>query len=226
MVSPITLKIRAKKLGVLLRDARLSAGRSMKECADIVGVTSAKISAFEAGDKSPSLPELEVLAFFFDVPLEHFWSQASRFTDQEERVGSSNLARLIPLRQRILGALVRKARTEDRITQKALAAAIGITPSRLKSYETGDQPIPLPELEGIATELDLPIEHFLDKDGKVGQWAAEHRAIQQFLALPKELQEFVTKPVNTPYLEVAQRMSGLSVEKLRAIAEGLLDITL
>jgi transcriptional regulator with XRE-family HTH domain len=226
MVRPITLKIRAKKLGVLLRDARLSTGKSMKECAEILGISSAKIGTFERGDKSPSLPELEILAFFLDIPLEHFWSQASRFTNQEERFGSTNLARLIPLRQRILGARLRKARTEDQITQKALAQSVGITPARLKSYETGEQPIPLPELEGIAAELDLPIEHFLDKDGKVGQWAAEQRAIQQFLSLPKELQEFITKPVNTPYLDVAQRMSGLSVEQLRAIAEGLLDITL
>jgi len=226
MVSPIALKIRAKKLGVLLRDARLSAGKNMKECADMLRITSAKISAFESGEKSPSLPELEVLAFFLDVHLEHFWSQASRFSTQKERVSSSNLTRLIPLRQRILGALLRKTRTEDNITLKALAESVGITPDRLKSYEMGEQAVPLPELEGLASELELTIEHFMDKNGKIGQWAAQQRAIQKFLELSPELQEFVTKPVNAPYLEVTQRMSDLSVEKLRAIAEGLLDITL
>ncbi len=31
------------------------------------------ISKYEAGEKSPSLPELEVLAYYLDVPLERFW---------------------------------------------------------------------------------------------------------------------------------------------------------
>jgi hypothetical protein len=44
--------------------------------------------------------------------------------------------------------------------------------------------------------------------------------------MPSELQSFVVKPINQPYLELAQRLSEMSVEKLRAVAEGLLEITL
>jgi hypothetical protein len=40
------------------------------------------------------------------------------------------------------------------------------------------------------------------------------------------LLEFVSKPVNRPYLELAQRLSKTNVENLRAVAEGLLEITL
>jgi transcriptional regulator with XRE-family HTH domain len=226
MVNPITLKIRAKKLGVLIKDARLAAGKSMKDCAAATGVSIERVRAFERGEKPPSLPEVEVLAFFLNAPLEHFWSQESRSGDLEKRVESSNLHRLVPLRQRILGVLLKKARTDAGLSLKALAESVGITTRRLKSYETGEKPIPLPELEGMASPLGLPIEHFRDESGVVGEWASQQQVVSQFLNLPPELQEFVTKPVNIPYLEIAHRLSGLSVEKLRTMAEGLLDITL
>jgi len=37
---------------------------------------------------------------------------------------------------------------------------------------------------------------------------------------------FVLKPINLPYLELAKRLSEMSVDKLRDVAEGLLEITL
>ena len=36
---------------------------------------------------------------------------------------------------------------------------------------------------------------------------------------------FVCKPVNRPYLELAMKLSGMSTDKLRSVAEDLLDIT-
>jgi hypothetical protein len=47
----------------------------------------------------------------------------------------------------------------------------------------------------------------------------------KFLELPPEIQQFVCKPVNRPYLELAMRLSELNAEKLRAVAEVLLEIT-
>jgi hypothetical protein len=46
------------------------------------------------------------------------------------------------------------------------------------------------------------------------------------LDLPPELQAFVSQAVNRPYLELAVKLSSMSSEKLRSVAEGLLDITL
>jgi hypothetical protein len=51
-------------------------------------------------------------------------------------------------------------------------------------------------------------------------------AINEFLQLPNELRAFVCMPVNRPYLELARNLSQLSTDKLRSVAEGLLDITL
>ena len=130
------------------------------------------------------------------------------------------------MRRRIVGTLLRKARLDAGVTMKDLAESAGITAKRLKSYEIGEQPIPLPELEGMASHLNLSVDHFRDVEGPVGKWNAQQQAVQRFLELPDDLQQFVAKPVNVPYLELAQRLSGMSVDQLRAVAEGLLEITL
>jgi len=54
----------------------------------------------------------------------------------------------------------------------------------------------------------------------------DQKGIQQFLELPHELQDFVCQPVNRPYLELALKLSSMPTDKLRSVAEGLLDITL
>jgi hypothetical protein len=69
------------------------------------------------------------------------------------------------------------------------------------------------------------IELLFDQTGPIGLWMVQQRAIQDFLLLPPELQNFVCKPVNRPYLELAMKLSGMSTDKLRSVAEDLLDIT-
>ncbi len=224
MAVPIAIKIRAKKLGVLLRDARLAAGRTLKECGNALGVTGKKIASYEKGITSPSLPELETLAFFLDAPLDHFWGDTS--ISLEKTFDHSNLDKMISLRKRIIGAKLRMARQEAEISMKGLAESVGISTGMLRLYERSERPIPLPELEGMLQKLDIPIEEFRDQTGPVGQWAAQEKAIHQLLQMPPELQEFVSKPINQPYIELAQRLSEMQVDKLRAVAEGLLDITL
>jgi len=226
MVNPITLIIRGKKLGALLKDARLTAGMSLNECATAIGVTSSRIGAFEKGKKPPSLPELEALAFLMDVSLSHFWGDESLFEDKEDQVASLNLHKWVTLRTRIIGALLRNARADSNMTLKELSGTVNITPRKLKSYETGDKPVPLPELEIMLIHMDIPIGEFMDKEGVVGQWIDQKKTIDQFLSLPEEIQKFVTQPVNLPFIEVAQKLSDLPADKLRIMAEGILEITL
>ena len=225
MADALALKIRAKKLGVLLRDARLVAGKSMKECAQAINVTSYMIGSYEKGDNSPSLPELEGLAFFLKVPLEHFWSSDSISKSHRVQYDRSNVTKTIPLRQRIIGATLRKSRQDQDMTMTDLADQAGISTNVLRSYERGEQPIPLPELEAMSAALELPLDTFRDQDGPMGKWFTEQEAAQRFLELPSELQAFIAAPVNQPYLELAQELSEMSLDKLRSVAESLLEIT-
>jgi transcriptional regulator with XRE-family HTH domain len=217
--------IRMKKLGVLLRDARLAAHKSCKEIAGIMGVTSGILKAYEEGRKAPGLPEVEILAYSLNLPMSHFWS-SDAISDNISSVEKINLDGLVRIRQRMIGALLRKQRMEAGISLRSLSGQSGISTKRLKSYEMGMSPIPVPVLEGLFTLLNGRIEDLFDQSGPVGKWLVEKRTIQEFLQLSPELQAFVCKPVNRPYLELALSLSGLSTEKLRSVGESLLDITL
>lgn len=219
------ITIRMKKLGILIRDARLASRRSTKECAAAINVTNGVFKAYEEGRKAPSLPELETLVYYLELPIDHFWSNKS-LSDAPERVSELDLRRLTGLRHRMIGAFLRQERMNASLSMKSVAEQTGISTSRLKRYELGERPIPLPELEVILKVLGGRVETFFDQGGPIGQWMTQQRAIQQFLDMPVELQNFVCQPVNRPYLDLARKLSDMSTDKLRSVAEDLLDITL
>ncbi|MBI2758740.1 MAG: XRE family transcriptional regulator [Chloroflexi bacterium] len=219
------ITLRTKKLGVLIRDARMAARRNIDECAKATGVTKGIFRAYEEGRRAPSLPELEILVYYLNLPIDHFWGKSSISSEASPTV-PIDLPQLAELRQRMIGALLRQERNHASLSIKALTQETGISGARIKAYELGERPIPLPELEAVLTALGSRIETFFDQSGPVGQWMTDQRSVQQFLELPKELQTFVCQPVNRPYLELALKLSSMSTDKLRSVAEGLLDITL
>ena len=217
--------LRTKKLGVLIRDVRLAARRNLDECARAIGVTKGVFRAYEEGRRAPSLPELEILVYYLKLPIDHFWGKAS-ISEEQPANEPLDLPQLIELRQRMIGALLRQERNNASISIKALTLDTGIPSGRIKSYELGERAIPVPELEALLTALGSRIETFFDQSGPVGEWMNDQKSVEQFQDLPKELQAFVCQPVNRPYLELAMKLSAMSTDKLRSVAEGLLDITL
>ena len=225
METQAEITLRAKKLGILIRDARLASRRSIKECATAINVTNGVFRAYEEGRKAPSLPELETLVYYLELPIDHFWSTEA-ISDAPNRIDELNLPRLTDLRHRMIGALLRQERMNASLSMKSVAEQVGISTRRLKQYEMGERPIPLPELEVALKVLGGRIETFFDQGGPIGQWMTQQRAIQQFLDLSVELQNFVSQPINRPYLDLARKLSEMSTDKLRSVAEDILDITL
>jgi transcriptional regulator with XRE-family HTH domain len=222
---PILNRIRAKKLGVLVRSARISSGKSREECSQALGVDSETFSAYELGEKSPSLPEIEALAYYLDLPVDYFWSEDVA-PEAKKPIEPADLERLMGIRQRIIGALIKQARLQSGLSLDELTEKAGLSNGNLAAYELGEVQIPLPELEAIAQVLDRSITDFHTDRGPIGDWSKQQRILSTFSELSPALQEFITKPINRPYLDLALRLSEMSVEKLRAVAEGLLEITL
>lgn len=221
----LQISIRTRKLGVLIKNARMVARKTVPECAKAIGITPAMLRAYEDGSKSPSLPELEVLAYYLDMPIQHFWGSET-LADDSKRTEPLDLKTLASLRHRIIGILLQQRRTVANISLKALSVETGLPISRLKIYETGQKPIPVAELEAILNVIGGRVEALFDQKGPIGQWMNDQQAIFEFLKLPPEMRSFVCLPVNRPYLDLARNLSQLSTDKLRSVAEGLLDITL
>ena len=173
----------------------------------------------------PSLPELEVLVFYLKLKITHFWGQDA-LSNVSSPTESLNLPLLMNVRQHKVGALLRQERNNANLSLRSLSEKTGISTNRLKAFELGERPISLPEFEVILSALEAHIEDFFDQSGPVGKWMTEQMAMQKFLELPEDMQNFACQPVNRPYLELAMKLSEMPTDRLRSVAEGLLDITL
>ncbi len=218
------LLLRAKRLGLLMRDARLAAGRSLKETAAALRISPRTLRAYEEGRKSPSLPELAALAYFLQVPLDHFWGH-DIISDDVPPIFKLPLEDLLAQHHAHIAQRLREARARAGLSLKDLATRTGISANRLAAYEKGERAAPAVELELVAEVLGLKLRDFLPVDDPLGDWLHQQQQIRGFLELPPELRTFVANPRHVPYLEVARKLSQMPVDRLRTVAEVLLDIT-
>ena len=183
-------------------------------------------SDIEFGRRDVSLPQLEVMALVFNVPLIYFWS--------DDAIEEPNLdyptQEAMALRQRIIGTLLRQARTEAGRSQEELAQILGVPSSRIPSYEFGKTEIPLSELELLAEHLNVSLSYFMDQGIKAkasnnDDHGATAEEIASFSQLPADVREFISNPANLLYINIAMHLSEVSAETLRALAEGLLEVT-
>jgi transcriptional regulator with XRE-family HTH domain len=214
-----------KKLAIMISDARRVSNRSAEESAAVIGVSVGEFQSIEQGKTALSLPQLEALACFLDIPLEHFWGNKVMVESKIFQDAAANQA-LRRLRDRYLGTRLRQLRTEASLSPEALAEKTSLSSETIQQYESGKVSIPLPALESVVRALNARIEDVFDQSGPIGEWRTRQQNVSTFLDLSQRHQQFIAKPVNIPYIELAIRLSDLSVEKLRAVAEGLLEITL
>jgi transcriptional regulator with XRE-family HTH domain len=215
--------LRRKILGVKIRHARTRAGLNLKEVAQVLGVSADTVSQIEYGRRDVSLPELEAMAYIFGVPIAYFWA--------EDVVSEPDLDfplnQAIELRRRIIGVLLRQARSEAGHTQGELANIIGVSPQTISNYEFGRSDIPLPQLELLADYLGRPIGYFLDQGMRTNGNGHVNSLddIANYAQLSPEIKEFLSNPANVLYLNIAMKLSEVSADTLRALAEGLLEVT-
>ena len=165
---PAQVALRSRKLGVLIRDARLAARKTIPECAQQVGVAAVVLRSWEQGFRAPSLPELELLTYSLKVPIRHFWGQ-DVLSEDAPLAGSLDLPTLIGNRQHAIGDFLRQKRENAGLSLRTLSEQSGVSLARLKAYEMGERPIPLPELEGLVTLLGGQIEAIFDQEGPIGR---------------------------------------------------------
>lgn len=217
-------RIRAKMIGVLLRDARVSAARTTAECAALLRVPVEQIEAWEFGEHVPSLPQLEILAYFLGVPVSHFWGTE---TLGEEDAGRADAqTEYMALRDRMIGALLRQAREENGISLEQLSQETGIEAAQITRYELGEEPLPMHCLTVLAGGVKKNVSYFLESSSHIGQWLAIKEEWKHFSSLPEDIRQFAANPLNLGFIEIAVMLSQMPTDRLRRVGESVLNITM
>lgn len=220
-----TIAIRNKIIGILVKRARVDAGKSMRECGELLGCSPGIYSQHEQGNRGFSMPQLEALAHYFDVPLVSLWDDG-HVSPEETPTEALPMDQMLMLRRRILAIKLRQCRQKAGFTQRELSQLLGCTPNMISLYERGMRDIPLAELEVVAEHCGHSLVEFMDEETiPLGQREQLRRIMAQLEALPPDVREFVLNPTNALYLRIAMLLSTMKADHLRQIAETLLDIT-
>ncbi|HOW91173.1 MAG TPA: helix-turn-helix transcriptional regulator [Anaerolineaceae bacterium] len=212
---------KAAELGAKLRVERELSEISDARAAAQLGVSPEMIESMENGENAPSLPELELLANLYRVRLHKL---LGLMEDEEPvfRLPQEKRPAFIVIRTRIIAATLKQARLDSAIPLDDMALKLDVPVSTLEEYESGTLPIPQPMLEKICESLEI------NPDSLLSPLTPKQRNVAietETSILPSELNEFVSNPANLPYIHLAKKLSGMEADRLREIAESLLEIT-
>ncbi len=162
MLKADTVRIKQKILGVLILKARSQVGLTIAETSKLLGIPEARLVDYEFGRQGAGLPELESMARIFNVPVSFLWTGPSAPSL------NGKLQRIMPIRCKIIGVLLRKARQESGKSLGDIGELLGHSPQEIEKYELGQVSIPFNKLELVASSLNLAIDYFLEPDDKSG----------------------------------------------------------
>lgn len=218
-------QVKNRILGVLLREARQASGQTPADCATLLGIATDIYKAFEEGQQAPTLPQLEVLAFAFNVPIKHFWGADTLAATHKHDELRERVPEMTMLRQKMIGLKLRQLREKAGLSSAQLAEKTGLGVDRVEQIELGNVGVPISELEFLVRAAQGLLDDLVEDRGPVGNWLQAQEDFEAFTKLPPELRSFVLKPINRSYIELAVKLSDMKVDQLRAIAEGILEIT-
>lgn len=225
MVSQEATQLQNKIIGVALRDARTRAGKSLEACAEILSCPVDELAQAEMGQASLSLPQLEALAHFLNTPV-HYLLGEELPADSERDDDHFAYDNVMIVRRKIIGLILRQTRLNFGRTLDDVASAIGYTSERLARVELGEELLSVVELRVLAAQLGISFETFLEEDiTPLTPAERDARDLRRLAHLSPDVREFILKPINAPYLQIAMNLSSIPSEALRQIASGLLEIT-
>lgn len=225
MLSQQAALLQNKIVGAAVRTARTRADMSIELCAEAISLSPEEMAQAEMGELGLTLPQIEVLAHLLDVPITYLLGE-TELPEEDKTSDTLPYENVMIIRAKIIGVLLRQARLNQGRSLDDVAAIIGYTPEDLARIELGEMTLPMVELRALAEALNLPFETFLDED-IIPLTAAQRdaRDLRRLAHLPADVREFILKPINTPYLQIAMNLSTMPAESLRQIASGLLEIT-
>jgi transcriptional regulator with XRE-family HTH domain len=219
------ISIRNRIIGILVKRARLKSSKSQAECASMVGCSSSTFGQYERGRKGLSLPQLEALAYLFDVPVASLLDDSQPPAADAPEEGPP-MDQIMMLRRKMLAVQLRQCRRSAGLSQREMAEMLGCSAHAISQVERGLRDISLAELELVAERCGKELADFLDEQAvPLSQAEQERQALARLNELPPDVRDFALRPTNALYFRIAMLLSAMKADSLRQIAETILDIT-
>ena len=135
--------------------------RSLHDCAKLLGISKEKYHQFEEGEASISLPEIELLTSFFEIPPEIIFQDSSLDTGQHSILEDNTKPTFINLRNKMIGAQLSIERQNCGMSLEDLENKTNIPVDLLIMYEDGNTSIPTNDLFLICHHLEIPLKSLL-----------------------------------------------------------------
>jgi transcriptional regulator with XRE-family HTH domain len=218
-VQPNAVVLQRKINGVLIRAAREKARRTIKEVALRLGITPARVQQYERGMREMSLPELERLALFLQMPISFFVNGDSTVESAAPQPPNPAQTRA---RRAALGVKLKQARLAAGKSKEECALAIDRKVATIARYERGASEIPITELEHLAQFLNVNLFYFIEDPSS--DEAGGLMDLEKIARLSTEVRAFVLDPENLPYMRMAMKFRDLPTDRLKELGEILLVV--
>ena len=214
------LVMERKIIGVLIRAAREKARRTPNQVAQRLGTTPARVRQYEMGERDISLPELEILALYLNVPFSFFLGTESMV---QEPIAKPPTPEEMRTRRAIIATKLKQARLAAGKSREDCAHAIERTPVMFDRYERGQTDVPITELDRLAQFLGVTVPYFI-QDGVSRKGGADSVDVEAWTRLPPEVRAFIMEPNSLPYLRMAMKFRDLPTARLKELGEILLVV--
>ena len=209
--------LRGRILGVLIRRGRLSAQRSVEDCAAFLQVDAQLVDAWELGASVPGLPQLECLT-------RYLLAAAADESIESAGVNHSDLAEFFLLRQRMIGVKLKLARQMQEFEVEDLGRRSGLDIDLIKRYEFGEVMIPMNHLCVLARAVRQDLSYFAHSASvRRGQLPPNNEGVEEAPA-DTDLVQFAADDKNQAFIRLAMAFRQIDREDLQGIAEALYNI--
>lgn len=147
-----------------IRKIRKAKQRSIHDCASLLEVSKEHYLRFENGTAPFTLPDLELLAQFFDVPLTAFFNDSPLESYSLSLPTDTLKPQYIQLRHKMIRAKFNQLREQTGVTLDELQKETEIPKEDLLDFDDGNAPIPISSLIKIINCLGVSLDQFFKQD--------------------------------------------------------------
>lgn len=160
----------------ILKQLRTERGMSQAQLANILHISASAIGNYESGIRSPKREIMELFADYFNVDLGYLYGM----TDVRNEYRGIKDVESKPSFAQLIGARIKQARLDKKLTQEELANATGITVERLKDMENGkNRTFDKRLMIKFSHVLDVDATYFINDKIVVSDIAANMRCIRE-----------------------------------------------